>query len=140
MALAPVSNRREDEKAASHAKAERGQDMGQGRMQKDERILAELLSAIENRKTGDQASSYTARLYAKGVHKIAQKVGEEAIETTVAAVAESNERLARESADLLYHLLVLWSVKGLAPADVWKELDHRFGTSGPAIKELRRKG
>jgi phosphoribosyl-ATP pyrophosphohydrolase len=109
-------------------------------MDKDERILLELLDEIERRKMADQATSYTARLYAKGVHKIAQKVGEEAIETTVAAVAESNERLARESADLLYHLLILWSVKGLAPAEVWKELNHRFGTSGPAIKEKRKKG
>jgi phosphoribosyl-ATP pyrophosphohydrolase len=109
-------------------------------MHKDERILLELLDEIERRKTVDPATSYTARLYAKGLHKIAQKMGEEAIETTVAAVAESNERLARESADLLYHLLILWSVKELAPAEVWKELDHRFGTSGPAIKETRKKG
>lgn len=107
-------------------------------MQRDERILTELLNVIEARKTGDPAASYTARLHAKGVHKIAQKVGEEAVETTVAAVAESNERLARESADLLYHLLLLWSVKGVAPADVWAELERRFGPAG--IKELRKKG
>lgn len=108
-------------------------------MPKDERILIELLSEVERRKSADPATSYTARLYAKGIHKIAQKVGEEAVETTVAAVAESNERLARESADLLYHLLVLWSAKGLSPADVWSELEKRFGTSGTAIKENRRK-
>lgn len=106
-------------------------------MQNDERILSELLGAIETRKNTDPATSYTARLYAKGVHKIAQKVGEEAVETTVAAVAETNERLARESADLLYHLLILWSAKGLAPADVWRELARRFGDAG--IKELRNK-
>ena len=109
-------------------------------MQKDERIIPELLAAIEGRKAGDPMTSYTARLYAKGVHKIAQKVGEEAVETAVAAVAESNERLARESADLLYHLLVLWSAKGIAPGDVWAELDRRFGTAGAAIKETRKKG
>lgn len=107
-------------------------------MQKDERLLPEMLEVIERRKTGDSTTSYTARLYAKGVHKIAQKVGEEAVETTVAAVAESNERLARESADLLYHLLVLWSAKGLSMADVWAELEKRFGPSG--IKEFRKKG
>ncbi|MCA0199258.1 MAG: phosphoribosyl-ATP diphosphatase [Proteobacteria bacterium] len=107
-------------------------------MQKDERVLSEMLEVIERRKSGDQTTSYTARLYAKGVHKIAQKVGEEAVETTVAAVAESNERLARESADLLYHLLVLWSAKGLAMTDVWAELENRFGPSG--IKEFRKKG
>lgn len=109
-------------------------------MEKDEKLLTEMLAAIERRKTADPESSYTARLYAKGVHKIAQKVGEEAVETVVAAVAESNERLARESADLLYHLLVLWTAKGLAPAEVWVELERRFGTSGPAMKENRKKG
>lgn len=109
-------------------------------MQKDEKVLTEMLEVIERRKSGDPETSYTARLYAKGMHKIAQKVGEEAVETAVAAVAESNERLARESADLLYHLLILWSAKGLAPAEVWTELERRFGTSGPAIKETRKKG
>jgi phosphoribosyl-ATP pyrophosphohydrolase len=109
-------------------------------MLKDERIIPEMLEAIDRRKTGDPETSYTARLYAKGVHKIAQKVGEEAVETAVAAVAESNERLARESADLLYHLLILWNAKGIAPGEVWAELERRFGTTGPAIKETRKKG
>ena len=58
----------------------------------------------------------------------------------VAAVAESDQRLARESADLLYHLLILWHAKGLSPAEVWAEMDKRFGTSGTAIKEVRKKG
>jgi len=106
----------------------------------DGKILIEMLGAIERRKTGDPETSYTARLYAKGVHKIAQKVGEEAVETVVAAVAESNERLARESADLLYHLLILWHAKELPLADVWAELERRFGTTGAAIKETRKKG
>lgn len=106
----------------------------------DEKILTEMLSIIERRKSADPETSYTARLYAKGVHKIAQKVGEEAVETVVAAVAETNERLARESADLLYHLLILWHAKQLPPADVWAELERRFGATGPAIKEIRKKG
>ena len=109
-------------------------------MPKDERIISEMLEAIERRKSGDPETSYTARLYAKGVHNIAQKVGEEAVETAVAAVAETNERLARESADLLYHLLVLWNAKGIAPGEVWAELERRFGTTGAAIKEIRKKG
>jgi phosphoribosyl-ATP pyrophosphohydrolase len=62
------------------------------------------------------------------------------VETAVAAVAESDQRLARESADLLYHLLILWHAKGLSPAEVWAEMDKRFGTSGTAIKEIRKKG
>ncbi len=107
-------------------------------MPKNERLLAEMLEVIERRKSGDQTISYTARLYAKGVHKIAQKVGEEAVETTIAAVAQSNERLARESADLLYHLLILWSAIGLDMDHVWTELETRFGAEG--IKEFRKKG
>ena len=67
-------------------------------------------------------------------------MGEEAVETVVAAVAESDDRLARESADLLYHLLILWHAKGLSPAEVWAEMESRFGTSGSAIKEIRKKG
>jgi phosphoribosyl-ATP pyrophosphohydrolase len=104
-----------------------------------EAILAELFRIIETRKIADPEVSYTARLYAKGLHKIAQKFGEEAVEASIAAVAESNERLARESADVLYHLLVLWSAKGIAPEDVWLELERRFGATGPAIKEQRKK-
>ncbi|MSO73185.1 MAG: phosphoribosyl-ATP diphosphatase [Rhodospirillaceae bacterium] len=104
-----------------------------------EQILIELFEVIQGRKTADPESSYTARLYAKGVNKIAQKMGEEAVETAIAAVAEGNERLVGESADLLYHLLVLWSAKGIAPHDVWVELDRRFGTSGVAVKEARKK-
>jgi phosphoribosyl-ATP pyrophosphohydrolase len=109
-------------------------------MPKDERIISEMLEAIARRKVSDPETSYTARLFAKGVHKIAQKVGEEAVETAVAAVAETDERLARESADLVYHLLILWHAKGIIPSDVWAELDRRFGTTGPAIKETRKKG
>jgi phosphoribosyl-ATP pyrophosphohydrolase len=108
-------------------------------MSTDEKILLELFDVIQSRKTGDPETSYTARLYAKGVNKIAQKMGEEAVETAIAAVAEGNERLVRESADLLYHLLVLWASKGVAPSEVWAELDRRFGTSGVAVKEARKK-
>jgi phosphoribosyl-ATP pyrophosphohydrolase len=94
---------------------------------------------VKARKGADPDSSYTARLYAKGINKIAQKLGEEAVETVVAAVAEDNAHVVSESADLLYHLLVLWAAKDVAPADVWAELDRRFGTSGVAVKEARKK-
>jgi phosphoribosyl-ATP pyrophosphohydrolase len=108
-------------------------------MSATEKILLKLFDVVKARKTADPESSYTARLYAKGVNKIAQKMGEEAVETAIAAVAEGNERLVRESADLLYHLLVLWAAKGIVPDDVWLELDRRFGTSGIAVKEARKK-
>src|SRR5580698_1363011 len=104
----------------------------------DETILKELFAVIAERKNADPESSYTARLFSKGVKKIAQKLGEESVEAAIAAVAESKEHLVRESADLLYHLLVLWAARGIAPADVWAELDRRFGTSGLAVKEARK--
>ena len=105
----------------------------------DEGVLLKLFDVIKERKTADPETSYTARLYAKGINKIAQKLGEEAVETTIAAVVEGNDRLVRESADLLYHLLVVWAAKGVAPNDVWEELERRFGTSGVAVKEARKK-
>ena len=104
-----------------------------------EAILRELYVLLEERKNADPETSYTARLYSKGVKKIAQKLGEEAVEAAIAAVAESKEHLVRESADLLYHLLVLWSARGIEPGEVWAELDRRFGTSGLAVKEARKK-
>ena len=109
-------------------------------MTADEKILEALFVVIDSRRTADPETSYTARLFAKGLHKIAQKLGEEATEAVIAAVAESNDRFVRESADVLYHLLVLWAAKGVAPAAVWAELERRFGTSGVAVKEARRKG
>ena len=105
----------------------------------DEKILLKLYDVVKERKSADPESSYTARLYAKGINKIAQKLGEEAVETVVAAVSESKDRLVRESADLLYHLLVLWAATGVVPGDVWEELERRFGTSGVAVKEARKK-
>ncbi len=108
-------------------------------MSVDEKILLQLFDVIQSRKNADPESSYTARLYAKGINKIAQKLGEEAVETCIAAIAEGNERLVRESADLLYHLLVLWAAKGVSADEVWAELDRRFGTSGVAVKEARKK-
>ncbi len=96
-----------------------------------------LFQVIAGRKGADPASSYTAKLFAKGRHKIAQKVGEEAVETVVAAVAQGPEAVVSESADLLYHLLVLWADCGVAPEHVWAELERRSGVSGIAEKEAR---
>jgi phosphoribosyl-ATP pyrophosphohydrolase len=105
-----------------------------------EKILLEIYDVIESRKLADPETSYTARLFGKGTQKIAQKMGEEAVEAVIAAVSESQERLVRESADVIYHMLVLWASKGIKPALVWEELDKRFGTSGLAVKEARKKG
>jgi phosphoribosyl-ATP pyrophosphohydrolase len=101
-------------------------------------ILDQLYAVIESRHGSDPESSYTAKLLAKGPNKIAQKVGEEAVETVIEAVADSPEALASESADLLYHLLVLWSARGVAPEQVWTALEGRLGTSGVAEKAARK--
>lgn len=100
-------------------------------------VLDRLHQVIAGRRGGDPESSYTARLFSKGRGKIVQKVGEEAVETIVAALGEAPDRVVGESADLLYHLLVLWADAGIDPARVWAELESREGTSGLAEKAAR---
>jgi len=100
-------------------------------------ILDRLFDVIESRRGGDPASSYTAKLFAKGTDKIAQKLGEEAVEAVIAAIRGGPKDLAAESADLLYHLLVLWADRGVKPAEVWRELARREGVSGVEEKRER---
>ncbi len=99
--------------------------------------LSELFAVIEARKGAPPDESYTANLYSKGLEKIAQKLGEEATEAVIAAVARDGKALAAESADLLYHLLVLWAAKGVRPEDVYADLARRTGQSGIAEKRRR---
>jgi phosphoribosyl-ATP pyrophosphohydrolase len=106
----------------------------------DARVLDELYGVIVERKGADPESSYTAKLFQDGIETIAGKVGEEAVETVVAGLSERPEALAAESADLLYHLLVLWAAKGLEPGEVWAELEARRGTSGLEEKAARGEG
>ena len=108
-------------------------------------ILTRLHAAIQARQGADPASSYTAKLFSRGVKKIAQKVGEEAVETALAAVSADpvetvREETVKESADLLYHLLVLWTALGIEPDAVFQELARREGISGIAEKNARPKG
>ena len=93
----------------------------------DGRLLDELYGVIESRRKADPESSRTARLFDRGITKIAQKVGEEAVETVIEGVAGDRERLVSESADLLYHLLVLWAASGVEPAEIWADLESRKG-------------
>ena len=102
-------------------------------------ILDRLFDVVESRKGGDVDVSYTAKLLAAGTTKIAQKVGEEAVETVIEALADKDGKIAEESADLLYHLLVLWADKGVRPEDVWSVLVDRFGISGIDEKNARGK-
>ena len=100
-------------------------------------VLDRLFTTIESRRTGDPDTSHTARLFAKGTRKIAQKVGEEAVEVVIEAVRRRRDRLIEESADLMYHLMVLWADAHLTPADVWAELARREGISGLAREATR---
>ena len=104
-----------------------------------EQALDRLFAVIESRRTADPEVSHTAKLFQKGRKKIAQKLGEEAIEVVIDAVRGDRERVIAESADLMYHLLVLWADAGIAPAEVWAELARREGISGIAEKRARAK-
>jgi phosphoribosyl-ATP pyrophosphohydrolase len=102
-------------------------------------ILDALYEVIESRRGGDAETSHTARLFERGTPKIAQKLGEEAVETVIEAIQGQPDALAEESADLLYHLLVLWADQGIRPEQVWRVLAERFGISGIAEKAARPK-
>lgn len=84
-----------------------------------------LFEIIEDRRINPLEKSYTSSLFADGMSKIAQKVGEEGTEVVVAALSQDNQRLIEEVADLTYHTLVLLSARGLAPADIVAELRKR---------------
>lgn len=111
-----------------------------GTMTPDSRhILDRLFTVIDSRRGADPLTSHTARLFQKGTRKIAQKVGEEAVETVIEAVRGKRERLIEESADLMYHLMVLWADARVRPDDIWAELARREGVSGIAEKESRER-
>ena len=101
--------------------------------------LEQLFATIQERRGADPSESYTAKLLHKGTPRIAKKLGEEAVEVALAAVSESKEAVVSESADLLYHLLVLWAARKIEPADVWKELADRVGQAGLNEKASRNK-
>jgi len=102
--------------------------------------LKRLEAIIAARRTGDPSQSYVASLTAKGRAKIAQKVGEEAVETVIAAMAGDKAGLTSEAADLIFHLGVLLADAGLSFDDVLAELDAREGVSGLAEKAARKDG
>ena len=103
-----------------------------------ESTLARLEAVIAARRAAaDATSSYVARLHAKGLGKIAQKLGEEAVETVIAALTEDHAALVGEAADLVFHLMILLDAKGVPLAEVLAELDRRDGLSGLAEKAAR---
>ncbi len=107
-------------------------------MSENRDTLERLYDTIKSRKGGDPAVSHTAKLFAKGRAKIAQKMGEEAVELAIAAVSETREEVISESADLVFHLLVLWAELGVTVEDVRAELRRREGQSGIEEKKARQ--
>lgn len=101
--------------------------------------LEKLESTILARRDGDPGSSYVASLFAKGMAKIAQKLGEEAVETVIAAMQGDPKAVTSEAADLLFHLNVLLVAAGVPLRDVLAELDRREGVSGLDEKAGRAK-
>jgi len=104
----------------------------------DARVLDRLWATVLSRKNSDPALSHSARLLSRGTAKIAQKFGEEAVECLIEAVGGHRTALIGESADVLYHLLVLWVDAGVRPEQIWAELARREGVSGIAEKASRK--
>src|ERR1700753_1981673 len=100
--------------------------------------LDRLFATITSRQGGDSTQSYTAKLLAAGVEKCAKKFGEEAVETVIAAIQRDKGELAKESADVLYHLLVLWAASDITPDDVYAVLKTREAQSGLEEKASRK--
>jgi phosphoribosyl-ATP pyrophosphohydrolase len=100
--------------------------------------LDDLFQTIAARKGAEPDTSYTASLFAQGASKCAQKLGEEAVETVIAAISGDRKELTKESADLIYHLFVVLAQSDLTPEDVYAELERRSGTSGHVEKASRK--
>ena len=99
--------------------------------------LTRLEQTVAARLAADPDTSYVARLHARGLPVIARKLGEEAVETVIAALSGSREELVGEAADVMFHLLVLLAEKDVSLADVMAELDRREGVSGIEEKNSR---
>jgi len=100
-------------------------------------VLERLEATIARRLGADPDTSYVARLHARGVKKIAQKLGEEGVETVIAALVEDDAALVGEAADLIFHLIVLLQARGLGLAEVCAELARREGIGGLVEKASR---
>lgn len=102
-------------------------------------VLDRLWTVVNARRGADPAVSHSARLLSRGTAKVAQKFGEEAVECLIEAVGGNREALVAESADVLYHLIVMWVDAGVRADEVWAELQRREGVSGVAEKASRAK-
>ncbi len=102
-------------------------------------VLTRLARTIESRKGEDEKHSYAAKLFARGPEKCAEKFGEESVEAIIAAVKNDTKNLTEEAADVIFHMLVMLSSRGVKFEDVLDELKRREGTSGIVEKENRTK-
>lgn len=102
--------------------------------------LSDLEKIVHERAHSGDPDSWTAKLFARGIDKAAQKLGEEAVEAVIAAVKGDTQGLVSESADLIYHWLVVLGLSGVPLSDVLKELESRTGRSGIAEKASRPTG
>ncbi len=102
-------------------------------------VLDRLWSVVASRRDADPMVSHSARLLSRGSAKIAQKFGEEAVECLIEAALGNHHALVAESADVLYHLIVMWVDAGVRTDEVWAELHRREGMSGIAEKASRRR-
>jgi len=100
-------------------------------------VMDRLWGVVLSRRNADPTTSHSARLLSRGIAKVAQKFGEESVECLIEAVSGNKEALIGESADVLYHLIVMWVAAGVSPDDVWAELERREGISGIAEKASR---
>ena len=100
-------------------------------------VLDRLWATVDSRRLADPRLSHSARLLSRGTAKVAQKFGEEAVECVIEAITRNTPALIGESADVLYHLMVLWVDAGLRPEQVWAELERREGISGIVEKASR---
>jgi phosphoribosyl-ATP pyrophosphohydrolase len=100
-------------------------------------VLDRLWSVVMSRRDADPAVSHSARLLLRGTAKVAQKFGVESVVCLIEAVAGNRDAVVAESADVLYHLIVLWVASGIRPDEVWDELKRREGISGVAEKAAR---
>jgi phosphoribosyl-ATP pyrophosphohydrolase len=124
-------------KATKPAKAKKARVLLPPPHTSDIDVLDRLYALVESRRTADPEVSHSARLLSRGVAKVAQKFGEEAVECLIEAVAGNHDALVAESADVLYHLIVLWVSAGITSDEVWTELVRREGISGIAEKAAR---
>lgn len=102
--------------------------------------LQSLEKIIAERALVQDGSSYTASLVNKGMERAAKKMGEEAVETVIASLAEDDKHFISESADLIYHLLVMWHIRKIKLDDIVKELEKRTAQSGLEEKASRKNG